>query len=169
MLAFKRFGDDVRHVGLVTGEGTVIHASSARGQTVETALDGSWQLLAIHRYIDIAGDTAEEGEGTDMTAYPMRVKLGDPESTLNVRNEPGLGGDRIGKLADGTTVTVQAEMENGWRYIAYGDSGNGYVDGRYLEPYAEPEPEAPIITIVDSAGNRFEPVGDFRVLVGSID
>ena len=31
MLAFKREGGDVHHVGLVTGEGTVIHSSSVYG------------------------------------------------------------------------------------------------------------------------------------------
>ena len=61
MLAFKRRGDDVHHVGLVTGAGTVIHSSSARGCVVETALDESWGLLAIHR--DIAAEEAQpDGE-----------------------------------------------------------------------------------------------------------
>ena len=53
MLALKKHGGDVHHVGLVTGEGTVIHSSSAAGRVVETALDASWQLLAVHRYIDV--------------------------------------------------------------------------------------------------------------------
>ena len=52
MLAFKRGGTDVHHVGLVTGDGTVVHSSSAAGKVVETKLDASWQLLAIHRYIE---------------------------------------------------------------------------------------------------------------------
>ena len=54
MLAFKREGGDVHHVGLVTGEGTVIHSSSVYGEVVETALDGTWHLLGVHRYIGIA-------------------------------------------------------------------------------------------------------------------
>ena len=56
MLAFKRSGADVHHVGLVTGAGTVVHASSAAGETVETALDGTWDLLAAHRYIEVAAE-----------------------------------------------------------------------------------------------------------------
>ena len=39
MLAFKRRGTDVHHVGLVTECGTVIHSSSAAGKVVETKLD----------------------------------------------------------------------------------------------------------------------------------
>lgn len=186
MLAFKRKGTDVHHVGLVTGEGTVIHSSSARGMVVETKLDKSWDLLAIHRYIETLPQPAapaapsggsltggDDGKGgTSVEAYKMRVRLEDEDSTLNVRNEPGRAGDRIGRLHHGAVVTVQAEMESGWKYISYGDSGSGYVDGRFLVPYEELEPEKPdalAVTIIDSAGNRFVPVGDFRVLIGSID
>ena len=179
MLAFKRRGTDVHHVGLVTGDGTVIHSSSAAGKVVETKLDDTWQLLAVHRYIEAqelpqpaapvspsGGSLEEETEETRMEAYKMKVVA----SSLNVRNEPGIGGDRIGRLSEGAVVTVQAEMENGWKYITYGDGALGYVDGSYLGAYVEPPvPETPKITIIDSAGNHFVPVGDFRVIIGSVD
>ena len=169
MLAFKRRGTDVHHVGLVTGDGTVIHSSSAAGKVVETKLDESWNLLAVHRYIEALPSGAslgDETEETRMEAYKMKVVA----SSLNVRNEPGIGGDRIGRLSEGAVVTVQAEMENGWKYITYGDGALGYVDGSYLAEYVEPAvPEAPKITIIDSANNHFVPVGDFRVIVGSVD
>lgn len=179
MLAFKRRSTDVHHVGLVTGDGTVVHSSSAAGQVVETALDSSWQLLAVHRYIEVkelhqlSAPTAPSGgslgdgkEKEQMTPYKMQVV----SSSLNVRNEPGIGGTRIGRLGEGAVVTVQAEMENGWKFVSFGDSGSGYVDGSYLGAYEEPAAkEAQKITIVDSAGNHFCPVGDWRVIVGSVD
>lgn len=169
MLSFKRRSTDVHHVGLVTGDGTVIHSSSAAGMVVETALDASWKLLAIHRYIEARPSGAglgDETEDTQMEAYKMKVVA----SSLNVRNEPGIGGTRIGRLGEGAVVTVQAEMENGWKYVTYGDGAVGYVDGSYLEEYVEPAAqEAPKITIIDSAGNHFAPVGDWRVIVGSVD
>ena len=169
MLAFKRRGTDVHHVGLVTGDGTVIHSSSAAGKVVETKLDESWNLLAVHRYIEAlpsGGSLKEETEDKQMEAYKMKVVA----SSLNVRNEPGIGGDRIGRISEGAVVTVQAEMENGWKYITYGDGALGYVDGSYLAEYVEPAvPEAPKITIIDSANNHFSPVGDFRVIIGSVD
>lgn len=176
MLAFKRSGENVHHVGLVSGEGTVIHSSSEKGKVVETALDGSWKLLGVHRYIEeddyIGLSERDDGKGgMSVEAYKMRVRLEDEDSTLNVRNEPGKAGERIGRLGHGAIVTVQAEMENGWKYIIYGDGASGYVDGSYLEPVEKTEDRAGgrTVTIVDSAGNRFVPVGDFRVLIGSID
>lgn len=59
MLAFKRDGDDVHHVGLVTERGTVIHSSSVKGMVVETALDSTWHLLGRHKLIE----PAEAGHG----------------------------------------------------------------------------------------------------------
>ncbi|MGN1370584.1 MAG: SH3 domain-containing protein [Aristaeellaceae bacterium] len=177
MLSFKRSGTNVHHIGLVTDIGTVIHSSSVKGMVVETALDKSWQLLAKHRYIDIlpqsaaptapSGGSLEDGtEDAKMEAYKMKVVA----SSLNVRNEPGIVGTRIGRLSEGAVVTVVEELDNGWRRIVYGDRGSGYVDGSYLGAYVEPTvPEAPKITIIDSANNHFVPVGDFRVIVGSVD
>ena len=159
MLAFKASGDNVHHVGLVTGEGTVIHASSAAGETVETTLDRSWDLLGIHRYIEAADDAAESEE-TGVENYKAIVKLNS--GTLNVRNEPGTGGDIIGRLNNGAAVMVQAEYDNGWRFISYGDSGSGYVSGEYLAPYEEPESVHVQLVFTDSAGNKWIPVGDFK-------
>ena len=170
MLPFKRSGENVHHVGLMTERGTVIHSSSAMGCVVETALDDSWQLLAIHRYIEAAGE-AEESEENAVQTYNMQVVLSDEDSTLNVRNEPGKGGDRIGRLSHGAVVTVLAEFDNGWRFVTYGDGASGYVDGSYLQPVTgtEGKSDCKTVTIVDSSGNRFGPVGDFRVLIGSVD
>ena len=179
MLAFKRNGRDVHHVGIVTGDGTVVHSSSAAGKVVETKLDDTWKLLAIHRYIEVQelqkvaaptapseGSLGDETEDTSMEAYKMKVVA----SSLNVRDEPSVKGKRIGRLNDGAVVTVQASFADGWKYVTYGDGALGYVDGSYLEEYVEPAAaEAPKITIIDSAGNHFAPVGDWRVIVGSVD
>ena len=44
------------------------------------------------------------------------------------------------------------------------------MDGSYLAEYVEPaEKETQKITIIDSANNHFVPIGDFRVIVGSVD
>ena len=127
MLAFKRHGGDVHHVGIVTERGTVIHSSSARGQVVETALDESWHLLAVHRYIEAA--VAAETEGTMDVLYQAVVNtMRDP---LNVRDAPDAGGRKIGELTRGTTVDVLAEPCDGWLYVR-GDGVTGYASAAYL-------------------------------------
>ena len=174
MLAFKRSGEDVHHVGLVTGDGTVIHSSSARGQVVETALDDSWQLLAIHRYIgtDFIGET-----GDDMTMNALYQAVVSTQSgALNVRDAPD--GGRIGSLPKGTTVDVLAEPAQGWTFVRSG-SLMGYVSSAYLtwtEDGAAENGEAenvisvsPDVTIIDDEGNSFKPVGGWRVLIGGVD
>ena len=125
MLAFKRSGNNVHHVGLVTGDGTVIHSSSARGQVVETALDGGWALLAIHRYIEAAGAAGTEGNVNVLYQAVVSTQSG----ALNVRDAPD--GGRIGSVPKGTTVDVLAEPAQGWTFVRAG-SLMGYVSSAYL-------------------------------------
>ena len=166
MLAFKASGSDWHHVGIVTGEGTVIHSSSTQGGrgVVETPLLGSdgWTHLAVHKYIEPEDDAAE-GQETAVKAYKAQVKL--EEGTLNVRNEPGKGGDIIGRLNDGAVVEVRAEYENGWKYVSYGEEGSGYVSGEYLTDYVEPEtpPVKAETTLVNADGLVIRISGDWRV------
>lgn len=184
-LPFKRYGtDDEGHVGIATGEGTVIHSSSANGRgVVETPLTAAegWDCWGVHRYIETAQDAPERQEEAVMKTYKAQVYIEDEktkqpmlDSTLNVRNEPGKNGERIGRIGHGAVVTVQAEFENGWKFISYGDGGSGYVDGSFLAPYEELEVEEgseaeSTVTIVDSVGHMFRPVGDFKVYFGSVD
>lgn len=99
MLAFKRSGSDVHHVGLVTGEGTVIHASSARGRAVETPLDGTWDLLAAHRMIEPA-QTECGGAGTGRAQSPPREK-DENRRTILVRS------DGVSIVLEGSWRTAQ--------------------------------------------------------------
>ena len=54
---------------------------------------------------------------------------------LNIRSGPGVNYDKIGKLANGTTVDVLEEV-SGWYKISFvnanGTTGEGYVSGDYL-------------------------------------
>lgn len=79
MLVFKATGDDVHHVGIVTEQGTVVHASSIKGYTTETPLveEDGWMLIAIHRYIDPAQAavtiTAEEAHEQQAEAGQVTI------------------------------------------------------------------------------------------------
>ena len=167
MLALKKHGGDVHHVGLVTGEGTVIHSSSAAGRVVETALDESWHLLAQHRYIEVAAAAAET-EGTMDVLYQAVVNtMRDP---LNVRDSPDASGRKIGELARGTTVDVLAEPCDGWAYIRAG-SVSGYASAAYLarvayvsSDAAQAAGEEPYTTIRREDGTVIRLAGRWAVL-----
>lgn len=171
-LAFKRYGDGSEdHVGIVTGEGTVIHSSSVDGRgVVETPLTRAegWDLLGTHRYIEVA-DGAAESEVEPVTAYKMQVKLIDESDHVNVRKGPSLKNDIIGRLGHGAVVTVRAEAD-GWVYVTYGDSGAGYVNTQYLAMYGEPEESVHVqLVFTDSAGNTWIPVGDFHAELRAVE
>lgn len=170
MLAFKRHGGDVHHVGIVTERGTVIHSSSVYGKVVETPLDESWQMLAVHRYIE-AASAEETGETMDVLYQAVVNTARDP---LNVRDSPEAGGRKIGELPRGTTVDVLAEPCVGWLYVR-GDALTGYASAAYLARVeytsAEQEPKEaqeagvePYTTIRREDGATIRLAGRWRVL-----
>jgi len=168
-LPFKRYGaagED--HVGIATGEGTVIHSSSVNGRgVVETPLTAAegWDCWGVHRYIEIAGGEKECKE-TNVTAYKMQVCLQDTASTVNVRKGPGKKHDIIGRLGHGAIVTVQEEMGS-WALVVDEGGGSGYVSKDYLAAYAEPEPEKESIrewtSLIDENGSVIILKGDWHV------
>lgn len=100
MLAFKRDGDDIHHVGFVTHEGTVIHSSSGKGMVVETPLDGTWHLLAGHRdlmiddkpmTVDMETDVASGATQEDVNAYTSLVR--DDGATIMLAGRWRIGND----------------------------------------------------------------------------
>lgn len=179
-LPFKRYGlSGEDHVGIATGEGTVIHSSSVNGRgVVETPLTASegWDCWAVHRYIRTANNSANnannsannannetESEDTPVTAYKMQVNLIDPTSTVNVRKGPSLRNDIIGRLGHGAIVTVQSEAGD-WAYVTYGDSGSGFVSTQYLRLYEEPEaPTEKWTSLIAADGMVITLKGEWRV------
>lgn len=100
MLVFKQSGEDVHHVGLATTEGTVIHASSAKGSVVETKLTTSdgWNLMATHRYISTKeAETEKKGKGT----YTVCARGG-----LRMRKKPG--GEYMQMIPDGARIEIES-------------------------------------------------------------
>lgn len=173
MLAFKRHGGDVHHVGLVTERGTVIHSSSARGQVVETALDGSWQLLAQHRYIEVVGATSGKEANMDVLYKAVVDTMRDP---LTLRDSPGTDGRKLGVLSRGETVDVLSEPCKGWMYVRSGDGRTGYASAAYLsrveivsaedemESETVQEDEEPYTTIRREDGTVIRLAGIWRVM-----
>ena len=131
MIAFKRSGDDVHHAGIVTNTGTVIHASSAYGKTVETPLDNTWNLLGVHRYID-----TEEAE--EMTVYWQGI-VATNGGALNLRVGPGTANASRGQIPKGGVVdALWEEPRDGWLYVAY-NGMTGYVASQYIQRVETPK------------------------------
>ncbi len=72
----------------------------------------------------------------------------------------------IAKIPQGATVTALMEVDDWWR-VQYKNS-TGWCAAEFLTKQEMPDNQARrSIQIVDSAGNVFEPVGDFTVKVGT--
>ncbi len=154
MLAFKARGTDVHHVGLVTGEGTVVHSSSAqqgRG-VVETPLSPAegWTHLGKHRLILVREETKMEGKGVVRTAG----------GKLNVREMPE--GKVIAQIPNGSEVEI-LETDGEWMRVHFGEERSGYVFAAYIERKAQGKRKA--IRITDENGDIYDVAGAFTVRV----
>lgn len=137
MLAFKRDGENIHHVGLVTGEGTVIHASSVLGRVAETPLteDEGWALLAVHRSIRVEPSASPsatpppEGGGLDAADAVYIVCAG---GGLRMRKTPSVEGEYMKIIPDGTWIAALEERD-GWIRCAY-RGHTGWVSGDYCRP-----------------------------------
>lgn len=101
-----------------------------------------------------------------MEAYDAAVSLRDPDSMLNVRNAPDITAGRIGRLKDGTPVTVLDEPAPGWLHVSYA-GGVGYVSAEYIarqEPVTPEDEAVPMTTsLIDELGNVVTIMGLWRI------
>lgn len=112
-----------------------------------------------------------------------RAKVVTQTDPLSVREWP-VTGTIIGKVPKERIVEVLAEAGDGWPKIRYNELV-GYASQQYLSRIDEEssdgeeldgliedvlqEAAKETVTIIDSEGNTFRPVGDFKVLRGAID
>lgn len=137
MLAFKRRGDDIHHIGIVTGNGTVIHSSSAKGCVVETALDSSWELLGIHKLIGTSDDTQNTSKAEESIMATLYKGTVHASPNLRIRDKPN--GKIIGHIEDNAVVEVLAENGD-WLRVRVGDT-LGYVSASFIIPVYDPAPD----------------------------
>lgn len=168
MIAFKLYGlNDVGHAGIVTRDGTVIHASSEYGKTVETKLsekDG-WDLLAVHRYIEAESTAETEESMSDTVLFKAEVRVSQ-NSWLNLREEPDERSIELEHMPPGAIVEVLEKTEAWWRVRFKGETG--WAAEAYLSRVPDSVSVSPFpgLTIVDGTGRRFYPTGGFTVIVG---
>ena len=169
---------DYYHVAVVTGTKPlrIIECTAYDGVNgiVESDEFSNWQYAGRLRGVEY-GNEEEQGE-TDMAQEDKsltvlyRARVATQEDPLMLRETPG--GRKTAQLPRGAIVDVLSEGE--WAHVRSGDLA-GYASAKYLERIEEQEEQVSggmneaAVTIIDSAGNHFRPVGDWRVLFGSID
>ena len=184
MLPFKRYGtSDEGHIGIATGEGTVIHSSSVKGCVVETPLTAAegWDLLGTHRYIGTSEVAMIEPEievkiepEPGIEAWPedpvtlrptlYEAKVVTQKDPLRVRDYPNTG-RILGHVPKGRTVEVLDDNRADWSFIRYNEL-EGYACSDYLERIAEEPTEqeahefTTLINVVD--GTQIVLGGDWR-------
>lgn len=112
-----------------------------------------------------SGGVYEKEEEMSVVLYEAEVIT--KEDPLTIRATPN--GRKIGEIPKGANVEVLADGE--WARVRYGEM-LGYVSSQYLKRIEAPENMITVsadVTIIDSEGNTFKPVGDWRVLIGSVD
>lgn len=143
MLAFKGqpLGHDGQphHVGIVSGCGTVIHASSAEGMVVETDLTNSqWTLLGVSSMI--TPEDAQPDPEPARDVYTAQVIPLTNDHPVNLRTGPSTGDAVIAKVPVWTVVEVQHSYDDGWSYIDTG-TRHGYMMTKYLQAIEDHQTE----------------------------
>ncbi|MBQ7887195.1 MAG: SH3 domain-containing protein [Clostridia bacterium] len=164
MIAFKANGADFHHAGIVTEAGTVVHASSVYGETVETPLTAKegWTHLAVHRHIE-TGDAEEETPMEENVLF--RALVVTASGALNMREEPDKGAMVVEKLPKGAEVEVLEKTNLEWWRVRY----KGEV-GYAAEEYLSKVEESSTVTITRSAAQAlYDALGAALGVQDSVD
>lgn len=129
------------HVGIVSGPDSVIHASSAKGQVVETQISGDgWTLQGTSRWIEPdAAAPAPDNDDADGPYSAVIIAI-DNDKPVNLRSGPSTSYGVIRKVPVGTIITVLLDGLDGWDYINTPD-GQGYMMAKYIGRIPEPVPD----------------------------
>lgn len=153
------------HIGLVGRDGNVLNAQSTATGFVSSKPAG-WTGCAPLLAVDYTkGDM-------DMAGL-YQATVNTASTSLNLRDAPD--GKKTGSLPRGALVDVLDDGGEWWK-VRYGGM-EGYASAAYLNRVTAAdsgESDNTItvsgdVTIIDSAGNTFKPVGGWRVLMGSVD
>ena len=144
----------------------IVRSSAIKGWNYGGKLRG----VLYDGYEESKSTDAREEETMDVL---YRAVVTTKSGSLNIRERPAVG-NVLTEVPKGETVEVIAEYGDGWPKVRYGNA-EGYASQRYLEKIDESEMTENVpdlnmaVTIIDSEGHRFMPVGDFRVLFGNVD
>lgn len=140
-----------------------MHSSSSRGCVCTSKFAGKtindgWNRVGLWKHIDYGEGVNRilggESGGGKVEPYKAKVVGG----TLNLREEPSTSAKRIGRIPDGTILTVTEENGTGWAKVEC-DGYTGWVMKNYLEPTTDGGAETVAVrrkeleTIYDTIGD----------------
>lgn len=121
-------------MGIASNHGDVMHWFPKHGENMDTFRQKVYELVNEEfkwneSKVDYIGTVSVKGD------------------VLNIRKQPRVGASIIGKHADGDTVTICAQTDNGWYRVEYPTIGTGYISSVYVSvsdrkaPQSEIKPE----------------------------
>lgn len=121
-------------MGIASNHGDVMHWFPKHGENMDTFRQKVYELVNEEfkwneSKVDYIGTVSVKGD------------------VLNIRKQPRVGASIIGKHADGDTVTICAQTDNGWYRVEYPTIGTGYISSAYVSvsyrkaPQGEVKPE----------------------------
>lgn len=173
---------NLSHIGLVGRDGkTVLHASGTKTGFIESKLDSTWSYVAYLKRVDYS-EVNQNGSDFGMSGYLKYGQISINSGYVNLRTAPSVTSKVLAHMENGQVLEILEELSSGkWlRVMCKGTVGYAYakyvVQNGVAIPDAKPdtvmspaEGAVKAVTIVDSVGNRFNPVGDFTVLLESVD
>lgn len=123
--------DNFYHIGLKGRNGKVLNAKSASAGFVESP-DSGWKYAAPLLDVDYS-EGAGGGESMAGETALFQAQVATQNDPLRVRDEPGVGGSKIGSLPRGAVVDVlDTALNAGWWRVRYG-ALVGYASCEYLK------------------------------------
>lgn len=140
------------HVGIYIGNGQVVEAKGSSYGVVKTEFaKGNWTHYGVLKV-----QSAEvRDNGGDFVKGVVTAATG---KTVNLRAKAAKNGDVLCKVPVGAEVDA-GEIQNGFTAVKYNGT-SGWMMTEYVK---KAEGESAVFVIEDSAGNIFQPVGDFTV------
>ena len=122
--------DDFYHIGLMGRNGMVLNAKSTAAGFVESPISG-WAYAAPLLNVDYSEDAGGESMAEETALF--RAQVVTQNDPLRVRDEPGVGGSKIGSIPRGAVVDVlDTSVNAGWWRVRF-SALVGYASCEYLK------------------------------------
>jgi len=122
----------------------MVETKYAEALDADTALKDFMSTLSAKLDAEVSAAMAQTQPEEGQEQEPAESQTQEPEQpqnveelvkatdTVNVRASDSENADRIGRVAQGETITRYEKKENGWSRVSY-DGNEGYIKSEYLE------------------------------------